>query len=267
MDAKLVDQNIKVVCQVREPLLKYSLSAFIIKNMNYFFVDHFIAIDHFSANSMRTKNDIRIIDNAVNFEEYFPGINSKHLRNEFKLNENDVIFLYLARISKSNGALQLVKVANKLTKHYPQFHFVLTGFQESSINKYERQVLSNITANANIHTMKFRDDVPLLIAGADIMVIPFTKPHFARSVVEASAMAKPIIGSNVGGVNELIVNGETGFLYNNEREFYDYCVQLGTDKSLRTILGCGALEFARKNFDNRISSKRVFDIYDNLLNA
>src|SRR5688572_18711053 len=54
MAAKLVDRNIKIVCHVREPLLKYSLSAFIIKNMNYFFVDHFIAIDHFSANSMRT---------------------------------------------------------------------------------------------------------------------------------------------------------------------------------------------------------------------
>ena len=160
MAAKLVNRNIKIVCHVREPLLTYSISAFIIRYMNYFFVDHFIAIDHFSGNSMKTKDNIRIIYNAVNFEDYHPGINSKIIRNEFKLTQNDVVFLYLARISKSNGALQLVKVANNLTKHYPQFHFVLAGFQEASINKYESKVLANITSNANIHTRTFRNDVP-----------------------------------------------------------------------------------------------------------
>ncbi|MBA2563239.1 MAG: glycosyltransferase [Chitinophagaceae bacterium] len=265
MAAKFVNRNIKIVCHVREPLLKHSISAFIIRYMNYFFVDHFIAIDHFSGNSMKTKNNISVIYNAVNFKDYNPGINSKIIRNEFNLTENDVVFLYLARIAKCNGVLQLVKVANKLTKYYPQFHFVLAGFKEVSLNKYEKEVLSNITSNANIHTMKFRNEVPLLIAGSDIVVVPFTEPHFARSIVEASAMARPIIGANVGGVNELI-NAETGLLYNTEQELYDYCVKLGTDKSLQAKLGNGALGFAKKNFDNNISSNGVFDIYNTLLN-
>ncbi|MBA2563518.1 MAG: glycosyltransferase family 4 protein [Chitinophagaceae bacterium] len=233
--------------------------------MNYFLIDHFIAIDHFSGNSMKTKNNMSVVYNAVNFEDYNPGINSKLIRNEFKLTENDVVFLYLARIAKCNGVLQLVNAANELTKQYPQFHFVLAGFKEVSLNKYENLVLLSIKNQANIHTMKFRNEVPLLIAGADIMVVPFTEPHFARSIVEASAMAKPIVGSNVGGVNELVVNAETGLLYNNEQELYDHCVKLGTDKSLRNNLGEGALKFAKLNFDNNTSSKCVFDIYDTLL--
>ncbi len=69
----------------------------------------------------------------------------------------------------------------------------------------------------------------------------------------------------MGGVNELIINAQTGLLYNNEQELYDHCVKLGTDKSLRIRLGEGAFEFAKLNFDNNISSKCVFDIYDALL--
>ncbi len=264
--ARLVNPKIKIVCHVREPLLKHSISAFVIKHMNYFLVDHFIAIDQFSGNSMKTKNNMSVVYNAVNFEDYNPDVNSKLIRNEFKLSENDVVFLYLARIAKCNGVLQLVNAANELTKQYPQFHFVLAGFKEVSLNKYENLVLLSIENKANIHTMKFTSEVPLLIAGADIMVVPFTEPHFARSIVEASAMAKPIVGSNVGGVNELVVNAETGLLYNDEQELYDRCVKLGTDKSLRIRLGEGALKFAKLNFDNNISSKCVFDIYDTLLN-
>jgi len=265
--SKLISRKIKVICHLREPLLKYSISAKIIKQMNYLLVDRFIAIDNYTGASMKTKNNIDIVYNAVNFNEYNPGIKSNLIREELGLNDDDLIFLYLARITKSNGALELLKVANKLIKDYPKFHFILAGLKENQIGSYLKKITDQATDNPNIHLMKFRSNVPSLIASSNILVVPFTRPHFARSIVEASAMGKPIIGANVGGVNELIINNKTGFLYNNDNELYDYCVKLGNNNTLQFIMGNSALEFAKTNFDNAISSKRVFEIYDMLLGA
>lgn len=265
MAAKLVDRTIRVVCHVREPLLKFSLSAAIMRYMNYFFVDHFIAIDRFTGGSMRSRNNMSVVYNAVNFEEYNPDVRSDIIRHELGLQQSDVIFLYLARISKSNGALELIDAARKLSGSFPSFHFVFAGCRDRPGDSYSGKVAAAAAACRNVHLMTFRNDVPALIAGADIMVVPFTKPHFARSVVESSAMGKPAIGANTGGVNELIVNNETGFLYNNGRELCDCCIRLGSDPLLREKMGRSALQFARLYFDNNTSSGKVFEIYNRLL--
>lgn len=262
---KLVDKKIKTICHVREPLLKHSVSATIMRYMNYLFVDHFIAIDSFSGNSMKTRNNMSLVYNAVNFEEYNPSVKPNGLREELGLSSTDIVFLYLARIAKSNGALELSHVANRLTQAYPNFHFVLAGMREGAADKYAQKVISAAAANKNIHLLSFTNDVPALIAATDVVVVPFTKPHFARSIIESFAIGKPVIGANVGGVNELIIQNKTGLLYNSEEELRDYCIKMGTDNSLRAAMGLAAVEFAAQNFDNNISSKKVFNIYDKLL--
>lgn len=266
MVAKLVNKNIKTVCHVREPLLKYSLSAKIIKYMCYLFVDHFIAIDRHTGSTMKTKKNLSIIYNSVNFEDYNHKLQSTTLRDEFNLSGDAVIFLYLARITRVNGALELVRVANAVNKTHLNFHFVLAGFPKNNMSKYANKIAKESADNPNIHLTKFRKDVPSIIASSDVTVVPFTVPHFARAIVESSAIGKPSIGANIGGVNELIIDQKTGLLYDNEQEFYNCCIKLGTDKVLRNKMGNAALEFAKGNFDNNISSSRIFNVYDNLLN-
>jgi glycosyltransferase involved in cell wall biosynthesis len=261
--AKTFKKKIKIVCHIREPLLKYSLSAIVIKYMNYWFVDHFIAIDHFTGASMKTRNNMDIIYNSVDFEEYNSELKSKVIRRELGIAENEIIFLYLARIAKCNGAVELIRIADTL-KDY-DYHFILIGLKAEPNDPYSRIVLAEARKNPNVHLMTFRNDVPALIADADVLVAPFTQPHFARSIIEASAIGKPIIGSNVGGVNELVVKNETGFLYDSEQELYNYCIQLGENEQLRSKMGNIALEFARKNFNNEVNAARVFQLYEKLL--
>src|SRR5699024_4034503 len=86
------------------------------------------------------------------------------------------------------------------------------GYNDENTNEYEQKVIDE--SSDNIHVMRFRDDIPNVIASSDIMVAPFTQPHFARAVIEAAAMCKPSIVSNVKGLDQLVVDGETGYIYN-----------------------------------------------------
>lgn len=263
--AKMVDKKIITVCHVREPLLKNSISASIIRYMNYGFVDHFIAIDRFSGDSMKTSNNLSIVHNAVNLNEYHPYVKPEGLREKLRISKNDIVFLYLARIAKSNGAFELVRAAARLTKIYPHFHFILSGLGEDALDSYSARVAAAANAAKNIHLLKFTDKVPALIAEADIIVVPFTKPHFARSIIEGYSMGKPVIGANVGGVNELIIPNSTGLIYDSEEELERCCIRLGTDSKIRASMGTAALSFARDNFDNNKTTSKVFEIYEKLL--
>lgn len=265
--AKLINKKIKVICHVREPLLKNSISGAIIKSMNYHFIDHFIAIDHYTGHSMKTRNNMDVIYNSVNFEDYNPDLPSGFIREELGLKDTDIIFLYLARVAKCNGAIDFINVANTLSEQYSNYHFVLTGIKEGSVDYYTRKVIKMAKNIPNVHLMPFREEVPLIIAGSDILVVPFTQPHFARAIIEAASVGRPSIGTDVGGVNELIVNDRTGFLYKSEEELVKYCRKLAENSELRKTMGNEAVLFAKENFDNDINTKTVFRIYEKLLNA
>jgi len=258
---KSIDKNIKVICHVREPL-RETIAGKIIKNMCYWFVDRFIAIDHFTGASMKTKNNIDIVYNPVDFTLYNPELKSKILKDELNLDADSVVFLYLARVAKGNGALELVNRANILSKKHPNYHFVIAGLDEENMDRYSKNVVKEAEGNSNIHLMKFRKDVPELIASSDIVIIPFTEPHFARAAIEAASVGKPCIGAKIGGVDELIIHNVTGYLYSTLEEFDEYCIDLGENRLKRQDFGERAVLFARENFDDRESSRRVFAAYE-----
>lgn len=259
--AKVLSRRTKVICHVREPL-RDSLAGRIIRYMCFKLVDHFVAIDRFTGSTMRAHGNIEIIYNPVDFESYNPTVNSNILSRELGLGTDDVVFLYLARIAPGNGTLELIEIANRLKDSHPTFHFVIAGLKEQADDSYSIQVVESCKDNNNIHLMKFREDVPSLIASSDIVLVPFTEPHFARAAIEAAAMGKPCIGANIGGVDELIIHGKTGLLYTSLDEFSKFCEDLGENPNLRNQLGQEAVIFARDNFDVKRSSERVFAIYE-----
>ena len=214
--------EIKVISHVREPLRKGIWGA----PLRFFckkFVDGFIAICKNDLESLKlpekTTIKNKVIYNFVDQPISFSGNNL--LKKELNLNKQDVVFLYLARFSKSNGWKELIEIVKPITKTHLNYHFVFVGAKEKSQLQY--------CNNSNIHILPFRQDVDMILNCSDIFICPFIEPHFSRGVIEASSYGLPIIGANIGGVNELVVHNETGLLYSNNSELENYIKLLGKD--------------------------------------
>ena len=109
--------------------------------------------------------------------------------------------------------------------------------------------------------------MPQLIAATDIIVFPSTVPHFARPVIEASAMAKPVIASDIGGPRELVVPDETGLLIppDNPEQLATAIVSLLDDSEMMTQMGEKGYQRATNKFDSKVNSERTYAVYDELL--
>jgi glycosyltransferase involved in cell wall biosynthesis len=254
--------EISVVCHVREPL-RIGLWGAPLRFFCKKFVDGFIAICENDLNSLKiSKNNNKTKKEVIyNFVDYISEKKVKEnfaFKQELKISNDAIVFLYLARFAKSNGWEELIEMAKKSILENPNFHFVLVG--ASSPNHFKK------VESKNIHILPFRQDIENIMNGSDIFVCPFTEPHFARGVIEASAYGLPIIGANIGGVDELVIHSKTGFLYKNEKDFIHYCNLLGKDESLRDKFGDAGIINVKKKFEQEENLKKTYNFYGNFIN-
>ena len=258
--------EIPILCHVREPLQEGFWGEILRKNCNKY-VDQYVAIEEFDAKSMKTSKPTDVIYNFVDFDTYNENARSDILREELKLTQEDKILLYLARIQPANGALEMVNSLKEFLKGRSNIHLCIVGADADNRSDYFQQLKAVCTDIPNVHILNFRTDVPQVIASSDIMLVPFQAPHFARSIIEAGAMGVPTVASNIGGVDELVVDGETGYLVDPQTlDGMDRCcAKLLDNPTEYNRVSRNAINHARGNFDAKINAMRTFKVYEEML--
>ena len=257
--------NIKIICHVREPLMNGFFGNILRKNCNKY-VDEFIAIEKYDLDSLKTKKKSTVISNFVDFNVYNSSLKSKCLRDEFSLDDDDFIILYLAIISPSNGTLEMINKLKELLISNNHIHLFIIGMPDECRNQYHNAIVE-ASSYDNIHLLQFRNDIPNIIADSDLNIVPFIAPHFARSVIEAAAMGVPSIVSDVDGLKDLVINNKTGLIFNHNtfEDLNDKVLSLYEDREFLKTLGTNAEEYAKREFNADINANRTFEVYKNIL--
>lgn len=117
----------------------------------------------------------------------------------------------------------------------------------------------------NVKFLGFRDDIPNIVHCADIGAIPSIREGLGLSGIETLSAGVPMIGSDVQGIREYIINGKTGFLCEpfDSKAFAEAIDKL-SDKEYRASLRTNCLEIVKK-FDKKISVAQREKIYKEIL--
>jgi glycosyltransferase involved in cell wall biosynthesis len=122
-------------------------------------------------------------------------------------------FLLHARMLWDKGIGEYVEAARLLRGREKQMEFLLMGFvnvpNPSAIPQF---VIDNWVAEGCIKFYESTDDVRLAIDRADCVVLPSYREGIPRSLLEAAAMSKPIITTDVSGCRDVVTDGVNGFL-------------------------------------------------------
>ncbi len=119
--------------------------------------------------------------------------------------------LYVANLFPYKGHLDLVEAAAVVGAGFPGARFLLAGREEGT----GPQVRSRIEARGlaeQVHLLGPRDDVPALMAAADLVVHPSHEEGFSNTILEAMAAGKAVVATAVGGIPEAVEDGATGIL-------------------------------------------------------
>ena len=118
----------------------------------------------------------------------------------------------IARLMGDKGVREYVAAAGLVRNRYPKIKFGLVGWIDESPNSISQSELQEMQETGNIEFYGRLGDVRKSIAESSVYVLPSYREGTPRTVLEAMAMGRPIITTDVPGCRETIVDGQNGFL-------------------------------------------------------
>ena len=120
--------------------------------------------------------------------------------------------------------------------------------------------------HVNLKFLGFRSDVPEILKCADVFVLPSLREGLCFAGVEALASGIPVVGSNVKGVKDFIVDGETGYLSDPyDADMFAKKIELASSRGQRKKMESKCIEKAEE-FSATVSHGQMSAIYEEVLN-
>lgn len=149
--------------------------------------------------------------NQIAFHDFVPV---SHI-SKFKMKKKEKTILLVGTPWYIKGYDILIKAFEGVNKEFPEYTIHIIG-KCSSEKKKELKQLSSCPDKIYIHDYMHNDDVIKMISTCSIYVNASRTEGVARVLIEAMALGKPIVASNIDGTPSLITHGKDGFLFENE---------------------------------------------------
>ena len=211
---------------------------------------------------LNKEKKLRVIFRGINVDYFNPKnisvLKQEKLKQEWGLSSNKFTILLPGRLTYWKGQEKFIESLNILIEDYnvTNFQAVILGSDQGR-KVYHKKLINLVQRyrlNKKIKFFQHCREMPLAYSLADVVVSASIEPEaFGRVSVEAQAMGKPIVASNIGGSKETIVNKKTGFLYKHDdpRELA---------KILNTVIQLSVDDLKFMGIEGRKNVTKKFDV-------
>lgn len=217
------------------------------------------------------RGKIRVIRNGIDGSAFLPGEGGPRrtmaqLCPNLPLGPGSLAILYVANLFPYKGHLDLVAAASPVVSLFPQAHFLLAGREEGAGTEVRRSI-DALGLSGNVHLLGPRDDVPSLMEATDIVVHPSHEEGFSNTILEAMAAGKAIVATDVGGIPEAVLDGETGILVppGNPKRLAEGMLSLLRDPAKGQALGEAGRKRVQEHFSVQAMVRETEEMYTEIL--
>jgi L-malate glycosyltransferase len=173
-----------------------------------------------------------------------------------RLSERPVISV-VGRLREEKGQVFLLKSLAHFKKQYPEFNWVCHIYGEGPQKNELVSLVKELNLENFVHFKGFCAEKERLYLKSDIVVVPSSNEALSYVAIEAMSYSRVVIATNVGGLPEVVINGETGLLipYGNTQEMVDALEKLFRDTELVQKLSIGG----RKHFEVQFTMKKMLE--------
>jgi N-acetyl-alpha-D-glucosaminyl L-malate synthase BshA len=157
----------------------------------------------------KIKRDIEVIPNFIDFQR-FSKTNKEHFRKAIAP-DGEKIMIHVSNFRKVKRVRDVVKVFKQVVEQVPA-KLLLVG--DGPERPHVEQLCRELDICNNVRFLGKQEAVEELLAISDLFMIPSGSESFGLAALEAMACEVPVISSNVGGLPEINIHGETGYLSN-----------------------------------------------------
>jgi glycosyltransferase involved in cell wall biosynthesis len=215
------------------------------------------------------EDKIRVIHNGVDVNKFQPASDKRKAKDELGFNPDDIAILSVGRLYARKGLFTLIESMPAVVRRFPRAKFVISGKGQSNEMKKLVAHAQKLGVRDNIvFTGYFPDKkLPRLYQAADVFAFSTFYENLPFAVLEALSTGLPVVTTRVGGIPEMIEDGQNGFLVQpfNSRELSDrilYFLEHPTAASEMAVL---ARKIIEERFDWRFIVQKVLKVYEEAL--
>ncbi len=204
-----------------------------------------------------------VIYNGVDTEAFCDRsgpVDRARLRSALRFSEEDYVIGISARLRPEKNHVQLVDAVAMLRNAGIPARVLMIG--DGDLREVIESRARDLQVEQHVVITGFQQDVRPYIAACDVMVLCSHTEAFSLAAIEAMAMCKPVVHSDVGGAAEMIRPGEDGFLFPvGDTSALVHKLAILADRAVSTRMG----RSARAAVERRFSETKMIDRYERLL--
>ena len=221
--------------------------------------------DFNNVKNLHCKNVYLINGVGVDTQKYINvSIDRENYRNSLGISNNKILILAIGELSIRKNHSIIIEAISKLPDK-SKYVYAICGRKMTAGGTQERLLQLAKELDVDVRLLGFRADIPQIVHCCDIGVIPSIREGLGLAGIQTLCAGVPIIGSNVQGIKEYVINGKTGILCNpyDVEGFAEAIIKL-SDSQLRASMHDDCISIA-KTFDSGISIEQRWKIYKNII--
>lgn len=183
-------------------------------------------------------------------------------RQKFGISADSEVVGIVGRVCREKGHLEMVRALKHVLVERPNAHLMLVG---RVVPSFESEFQEEIRIQGVGHAITMtgeRHDVPALIDSVELTAMPSYMETFGIAALEAMARGKPVVATRVGGLPEVVRDGQTGLLVDLEvKEIAAAVVELLQDEQKRLRMGARGREIVEEHFTVERMVSRFESVY------
>ena len=218
------------------------------------------------------KEKLSVQGNGIDLSRFNPGkvrqADVEKLRADLKIAKSAKVIGIVARFVFDKGYLELLTAFKELLQKYPDLCLVAAVLDlPSERGTVPEDLPAQMGIADHLILLKNRKDMENIYSLFDVFALPTHRDCFPRSLIEAAAMQKPIVASDLPGCRVVVENEKTGLLVpaKDPKALANALERLLENPGFAKELGANARQFALENLDEQKICQKILDCYQTLL--
>jgi glycosyltransferase involved in cell wall biosynthesis len=217
------------------------------------------------------KERVRLVFECVDMDSA-KHPNTSKIRIEFAIRPGTFCIGTFARLIEGKGIPEFIKAAAEVLKIKENVQFFIVGDAVSGTSDFEqslRTLAHELGVDQHLTFTGWRSDVIDIMSAMNVVLqISTTFPEgMPLAPIEAMALRKPVVVSDIAGYTDIVDDGETGFIVpaGDVKSLVAAVIKIVADEDLARNLGSNGQQKVLKYFDAKIRARRIQEIYDEVL--
>ena len=234
------------------------------------FTDRMVALTSGEKNdyiemSVCSPEQLLTIHSGVDVQRFLQsdGIRAEK-RRSLGLGQKEAIIGFVGWLLPIKGPAYLLKAMDYIWPQHPETALLMVGKGDLDVDLRAEALRKNV--NGKVKFLGWREDINELMPVFDVLVLPSLNEGMGRVLVEAMAAGKPVVASRVGGIPDLVQDGQTGYLVPpaDEKVLADAILKILNDRDQANLMGQRGKELCQQ-FTLEAMIEKLDDLYSALL--